>query len=105
MLAQQTLQTLRRLKLTGMADALEQQIAQPQARELSFEERIGLLVDRELTSRDNRRLSRLLRAAKLKHPACIEDINYRHSRGLPRPGAKPAPTRITTRADGVACHQ
>jgi len=84
MLAQQTLQTLRRLKLTGMADALEQQLAQPQTHALSFEERIGLLVDRELTSRDNRRLSRLLRAAKLKHPACIEDINYRHSRGLQR---------------------
>ncbi len=84
MLAQQTLQTLRRLKLTGMADALEQQMAQPQTHALSFEERIGLLVDRELTSRDNRRLSRLLRAAKLKHPACVEDINYRHSRGLQR---------------------
>ena len=85
MLAQQTLQTLRRLKLTGMADALEQQIAQPQTHALSFEERIGLLVDRELTSRDNRRLTRLLRAAKLKHPACVEDINYRHSRSLQRP--------------------
>ena len=84
MLAQQTLQTLRRLKLTGMADALEQQIAQPQTHALSFEERIGLLVDRELTSRDNRRLTRLLRAAKLKHPACVEDINYRHARGLQR---------------------
>jgi len=84
MLAQHTLQTLRRLKLTGMADALEQQLAQPQTHELSFEERIGLLVDRELTSRDNRRLTRLLRAAKLKHPACVEDINYRHPRGLQR---------------------
>jgi DNA replication protein DnaC len=84
MLAQQTLQTLRRLKLTGMADALEQQIAQPQTQALSFEERIGLLVDRELTSRDNRRLTRLLRAARLKHPACVEDINYRHPRGLQR---------------------
>lgn len=51
MLAQQTLQTLRRLKLTGMADALEQQMAQPQTHALSFEERIGLRVDRELTSR------------------------------------------------------
>ena len=62
----------------------EQQIAQPQTHELSFEERIGLLVDRELTSRDNRRLSRLLRAAKLNHPACVEDINYRHARSLQR---------------------
>lgn len=84
MLAQQTLQTLRRLKLTGMADALEQQLAQPQTHALSFEERIGLLIDRELTARDNRRLARLLGTAKLKHPACVEDIDYRHARGLQR---------------------
>ena len=84
MLTQPTLQTLRRLKLTGMADAFEQQLAQPAHAELSFEERFGLLVDRELTSRDNRRLSRLLKAAKLKFNASVEDINYRHPRSLQR---------------------
>jgi DNA replication protein DnaC len=85
MLTQQTLQTLRRLKLNGMAEAFEQQLAQPTHADLSFEERLGLLVDREVTSRDNRRLQRLLKAAKLKYHACVEDINYRHPRGLQRP--------------------
>lgn len=81
MLTQHTLQRLRRLKLDGMADAVEQHLTQPAHAELSFEERFGLLVDRELTSRNHRRLARLLKAAKIKH-ACVEDINYRHSRGL-----------------------
>lgn len=85
MLMQHTLQCLRRLKLDGMADAFEQQLTQSMHAELSFEERLGLLVDRELTSRDNRRLARLLKAAKLKYNACVEDINYRHARGLQRP--------------------
>ena len=84
MLTQQTLQTLRRLKLNGMAEAFEQQLTQPTHHELSFEERFGLLVDRELSSRDNRRLTRLLKAAKLKYNASAEDINYRHPRGLQR---------------------
>ena len=100
MLAQHTLHTLRRLKLTGMADALEQQRAQPHTHELSFEERIGLLVDCELTARDNRRLGRLLRTAKLKHPACVEDIDYRHARGLQRAQLAPLIT-----ADWIRQHQ
>lgn len=82
MLTQHTLQRLRRLKLDGMAAAFEQQLTQSAHAELSFEERFGLLVDRELTSRDNRRLARLLKAAKLKYNACVEDIDYRHPRGL-----------------------
>src|SRR5215467_4178140 len=49
---------------------------------LSFEERFGLLVDRELTERDTRRLTTRLRQAKLRQTACIEDIDYRHPRGL-----------------------
>jgi len=84
MLTQHTLQRLRRLKLDGMAAAFEQQMTQSTHAELSFEERFGLLVDRELTSRDNRRLARLLKAAKLKFNACVEDIDYRHPRGLQR---------------------
>lgn len=85
MLTQQTLQQLRRLKLNGMVEAFEQQLTQPAHAELSFEERFSLLVDRELTARDNRRLERLLKTAKLKYNACVEDINYRHARGLQRP--------------------
>jgi DNA replication protein DnaC len=51
-------------------------------RHLSFEERLGLLVDREMTEREDRRLQTRLRQAKLKHSACLEDIDYRHPRGL-----------------------
>jgi len=52
--------------------------------DLSFEERFGLIVDREWTARRNRRLERLLKEARLRLPACPEDINYRHPRGLDR---------------------
>jgi DNA replication protein DnaC len=80
---QQTLQHLRSLKLTGMADALVQQQAQPATHEeLSFEERLALLVDRELTHRSNNKVARLLKAAKLKLQANPEDIDYTHPRGL-----------------------
>ncbi|MCG7874745.1 MAG: IS21-like element helper ATPase IstB [Candidatus Thiodiazotropha endolucinida] len=82
MLNQQTREHLRALKLTGMLDALEQQLAQPQTHDLSFDERLALLVEQEVLHRENRRLTRLLKAAKLRVPACIEDIDYRHPRGL-----------------------
>ncbi len=84
MLTQHTLQKLHTLKLIGMLDAFEQQQAQPETHDLSFEERLGLLVDREILYRENKRLERLLRGAKLRVNACIEDINYRHPRGLDR---------------------
>jgi DNA replication protein DnaC len=73
---------LRALKLHGMADAFDEQLRQPETYDLPFEERFGLLVDREVSSRDTRRLQRLLRAAKLRQQACVEDIDYRHKRGL-----------------------
>lgn len=83
MLTNQTLQTLRSLKLTGMADGLEQQLAQPSTHEeLGFEERLALLVDRETTHRHNNKNSRLLKVAKLKLNAYPEDIDYSHPRGL-----------------------
>ena len=84
MLTQHTLQKLHTLKLIGMLDAFEQQQSQPDTHDLSFEERLGLLVDREMLYRENKRLERLLRRAKLRVNACIEDINYRHPRGLDR---------------------
>jgi DNA replication protein DnaC len=84
MLQHPTLERLRALKLTGMAEALEQQLAQPQTHDLPFEERLALLIERELLHRDNRRLTRLLSAAKLRVNACVEDIDYRHPRGLHR---------------------
>jgi len=80
---QQTLQQLRSLKLIGMADALEQQQNQPSTHdELSFEERLCLLVDRESTHRHNNKITRLLKMAKLKLQANPEDIDYSHPRGL-----------------------
>lgn len=81
MLNQQTLQNLRKMKLLGMADAFEQQMNQSLA-ELSFAERLGLLVDMEMTYRDNKRLARLLSQAHLKQQACLEDIDWKASRGL-----------------------
>ena len=83
MLNNQTLQSLRSLKLTGMAEGLEQQLTQPPTHdELSFEERIALLVDREATYRNNNKIARLLKTAKLKLKAYPEDIDYQHPRGL-----------------------
>jgi DNA replication protein DnaC len=85
MLTNQTLHTLRQLKLTGMADGLEQQLAQPSTHEeLGFEERLALLVDRETVYRTNNKVARLLKAARLKLHAQPEDIDYRHPRGLNR---------------------
>lgn len=82
MLTHHTLEKLRSLRLTGMADALEQQHRHAQAEALSFEERLGMLVDHEVLYRDNRRQARLLKDAKLRVNACVEDIDYRHPRGL-----------------------
>jgi DNA replication protein DnaC len=84
MLHQHTLDKLHALRLIGMATAFAQQLAQPVAQELSFEERFALLLDQEILYRDNRRLSRLLTAAKLRVGACVEDIDYRHPRGIDR---------------------
>jgi len=85
MMTQQTLTQLRSLKLSGMADALQAQMAQPSMSALSFEERLGLLVQQETASRDDRRRTRLLSLAHLKYPqAAIEDIDTRAGRGIER---------------------
>ncbi|MHB8416404.1 MAG: IS21-like element helper ATPase IstB [Acidiferrobacteraceae bacterium] len=84
MLLQQTLTTLKALKLTGMAQALEEQEGLAASQELAFTDRLALLVDREVAARDTRRLTRLLQLARLKHHACLEDIDYRAKRGLER---------------------
>src|SRR5262245_16373817 len=82
MLTHPTLDKLQTLRLTGMYQALIEQRQVPDMAALTFEERLGLLVDRELTERENRRLTTRLRQAKLRQTACIEDIDYRHPRGL-----------------------
>lgn len=81
---QQTLDKLGQLKLFGMAQALEEQLAQPEATGLSFEDRLGILVDREADLRENKRLARRLKEARLKQQACVEDVDFRHPRGLDR---------------------
>jgi DNA replication protein DnaC len=81
MLNQPTLDKLRALKLTGMADALHEQLTSPLP-DLDFESRLGILIDREWLLRENRRLKKRLQQAKLKQPACLEDIDYEKPRGL-----------------------
>ena len=75
MLDQQTLNKLRALKLTGMADAFAAQLQQPLP-DLDFSERLGILVEQEYLLRENRKLKRRITQAKLQQTACIEDINY-----------------------------
>lgn len=82
MLNHPTFEKLHALRLSGMYQALVEQTQMPEITALSFEERLGLLVDRESTERENRRLTTRLRQAKLRQTACIEDIDYRHPRGL-----------------------
>jgi DNA replication protein DnaC len=85
MLTQQTVTRLKALKLDGMARAFEEQLTQPASHALSFEERFGLLVDREVSWRDTRRLERLLKQARLKYAnACLEDLDTQAVRGLDR---------------------
>ena len=83
MLTHPTIDKLHQLKCLGMAAALTEQFQSTACDALSFDERFGLLVDREITMRDDRRMTNRLRRAKLRHPnACIEDIDFRHPRGL-----------------------
>ncbi|MGO9558756.1 MAG: IS21-like element helper ATPase IstB [Acidimicrobiales bacterium] len=84
MLQNTTIEGLRDLRLDAMAQGVVEQREQPDYASLSFEDRLGLLVDREILARSNRRLTRVLRSAKLKLPAVIEDIDFRRPRGLER---------------------
>ena len=84
MLNHPTYERLAQLRLSGMAKALAEQAQTPEMLALTFEERLGLLVDREVTERHNRQTSSRLRRARLKQTAVAEDIDYRHPRGLDR---------------------
>jgi DNA replication protein DnaC len=81
MLPNPTLDKLQTLRLHGMIKALGEQHATPDINDLSFDERLGLMVDRELTEREDTPEHRL-KAARLRHNACLEDIDYRSPRGL-----------------------
>jgi DNA replication protein DnaC len=85
LLNEHTLEQLRILRLDGIVHALQDPATTSAAASLPFEERLALLVQRELDWRDAKRLTRLLKAASLKvSSACIEDIDWRASRGLDR---------------------
>src|SRR5438270_12265944 len=84
MLLNQTLDKLDALGLFGMALGLREQLESSQYLSLSFDERLGLLVDREAEARDSRRLALRLKAAKLRQEASVEDIDFRTPRGLDR---------------------
>src|SRR4029077_9813323 len=84
MLTQPTIEKLCTMRLRGMAEAFHQQQEDANIHALSFEERLGLLIDRQWNWRQNRALERRLRNARLQGPACVEDIDYRTSRGLDR---------------------
>jgi len=82
MLNEQTFDQLYLMKLIGMAEGFKEQLEQPSLRDLSFEERFGMLVERQWAWKENKRLKRLLKDAKLKLQASLEDIDYRTPRGI-----------------------
>lgn len=83
MLSSQTRQALASLRMPGMAQAYEDQLNNPTVQSLGFDDRLGLLVDAELAQRENRRVGRLVKSARLKAPsACCEDIDFSARRGI-----------------------
>jgi DNA replication protein DnaC len=101
MLNQPTLDKLCAMRMRGMAEALQQQMQEPDIHQLSFEERLGLLIDRQWDWRQNRALERRLRNARLQGPACVEDIDYRTARGLDRAVVR----SLTQQSAWVEAHQ
>jgi DNA replication protein DnaC len=79
-----TLEKLEQLRLYGMLSALNDQIRMPESQSLTFEERLGLLVDREVADRQSRQLTTRLKRARLRQTASPEDVDFRHPRGLDR---------------------
>jgi DNA replication protein DnaC len=82
MLTEQTLTKLRAMKLQGMAQAYEEQLGLADAGSLSFDERLGLITDREELDRDNKKFTSRLKGAKLREPSCLENVEFSAARGL-----------------------
>lgn len=89
MLTDQTTTQLHDMKLHGMAEGYQQQREHPNMREIDFDERFGMLVDRQWCWREERALCTRLRSARFKMPACMEDIDYHATRGLKRATIEP----------------
>jgi DNA replication protein DnaC len=84
MLYEPTIQKMQAMKLQGMVEALEEQRKSATMGDMSFEDRLAMLVERQWLWKENRSFSTRLKFAKLRQPACVEDIDYRHPRSLPR---------------------
>ena len=84
MLKQETLDKMHAMKMHATAEAFEQQLGSSQWAELSFEDRVGFLVDAEWASREQRKLARRLQTARLRYPASLEDVDFKTPRGLDR---------------------
>jgi len=100
MLNEQTITQLYDMKLNGMAEAYEEQRKRPQTAEIDFDERFGMLVDRQWRWRQERALKTRLRTARFKIPACMEDIDYRS-----RPGLKRSTMDQLRSAEWISFHQ
>jgi len=84
MLYEPTVTKMQAMKLHGMVEALEEQRKTADMASLSFEDRLAMIVERQWLWKENRTLTTRLKYAKLRQPACLEDIDYRHHRGLQR---------------------
>ncbi len=89
MLLEQTIDKLYAMKLDGMAAAIREQMTEPAALGLSFDERLGLIVDRQWDLKETRGLRRRLQVARLRQQASVEDIDFSSSRGLDRSSITP----------------
>jgi len=84
MLTQPTVDHMNAMKMFFMVEALQRQLATSQSAALSFEERLGMLIDAEWSGREQRKLNQRLRTARLRHPASLEDVDFKAPRGLNR---------------------
>ena len=107
MFSNQTIDKLEALGLSAMAAGLAEQLSAPGTYdELSFADRLGLLVDKEADARDSRRLAERLKAAKLRHPATVEDIDFQGPEGAgPLRHIGPGPGVLGERAPQRAHHR
>ena len=101
MLTQPTIEKLYAMRLRGMAEAFAQQQQDANIHSLCFEERLGLLIDRQWNWRENRALDRRVRNGRLQGPACVEDIDFRTTRGLDRQVVR----SLTAESAWVGAHQ
>ena len=84
MLTQATIDKMHAMKMASLAEAFERVIRSPELAELSFEERVGMMIDAEHDAREQRKLTRRLRWARLRHQASLEDVDWQSPRGLDR---------------------